>query len=82
MTEGMTGAELMSIVGDSETVYKIEVESWLERMNLDAPATRAAYRLFSSADAPARDIFGIEYEGAQAARFELPMALILAVKPV
>lgn len=47
MTEGMTGAELMSIVGDSETVYKIEVESWLERMNLDAPATRAAYRLFS-----------------------------------
>lgn len=69
------------VVGDSETRYSLEVENWLERMNLDSSTTTAAYDLFSNADAHARDVFAIEYEEDKATRFEMPMALILAVKP-
>lgn len=74
-------AGLEWVVGDSETRYTLEVESWLGRMNLDASTTEAAYSLFASAEAHTQEVFAIEYEGVQAVRFEMPMALILAVKP-
>jgi SAM-dependent methyltransferase len=76
----VAGAGMAWIVGDSETRYAIDVASWLERMNPDTPATEAVYNLFGSANA--REVFSVEYEGAQAVRFEMPMALILALKPV
>ena len=75
------GAGLEWIVGDSETRYVIDVESWLGRMKPSATATRAVYRLFEAADAHARDVFNIEYDGARAVRFQMPMALILTLKP-
>ena len=74
-------AGLEWIVGDSETHYSIDVESWLGRMKPSAAATRAVYRSFEEADAHARDVFSIEYDGARAVRFQMPMALILAVRP-
>lgn len=76
----VAGAGLEWIVGDSDTRYDVDVESWLERMNPDAEATRAVYTLFDEADAHARDVFKIEYSGGRAVRFQLPVALILAVK--
>lgn len=77
----VAAAGLEWIVGDSETRYTTDVESWLERTNPDAAATEAVYSLFSSADAHVRNVFEIEDTGAQAVRFQMPMALILAVKP-
>jgi len=76
----IAGAGLEWIVGDSETRYPIDVADWLGRMNLDAPEAETAYTLLGSADAHAREVFKIEYEGAQAVRFEMPMALILSLK--
>lgn len=77
----VAGAGLSWIVGDSDTAYTLEVGAWLERTN-PAPATReAVYTLLSRADAHAREVFGIVYEGAQAVRLTMPMALILATKP-
>ena len=78
----IAGSGLAWVVGDSKTRYPIDVKSWLERMKLDELTTEAAYDLLASADAYAREIFEIEYEGAWAVRFQLPVALILAVKPV
>lgn len=77
----VAAAGLTWIVGDSDTRYSIDVASWLERMNPDAEATRTVYTLFEAADAHARDVFGIEYGSGRAVRFQLPVALILAVKP-
>jgi ubiquinone/menaquinone biosynthesis C-methylase UbiE len=74
------GAGLHWIVGDSETRYTLTVESWLGRMNLGREAVEAAYGLFASADDHARKVFAIEYGAGRALRFEMPMALILAVK--
>ena len=77
----VAGAGLTWVVGDRDTRYSIDVTSWLERMNPDAEATRAVYTLFDEADAHARDVFRIEYGGGRAVRFQMPVALILAVKP-
>lgn len=76
----VVGSGLTWIVGDSRTRYPIEVKSWLGRMNLDELMTEAAYDLLASADTHARDVFEIEYEGSRAVRFQMPVALILAVK--
>ncbi len=76
----IAGSGLSWIVGDSRTHYPIDVKSWLERMNLDVLTTEAAYDLLATADARAKDVFEIEYEGTRAVRFQMPVALILAVK--
>ncbi len=76
----VAGAGLTWIVGDSDTRYDIDVASWLERMNPDAETTSAVYTLFDAADVSTRDVFSIEYSGGRAVRFQLPVALILAVK--
>ena len=78
----VAGAGLEWIAGDNKTRYPIDVKSWLERMKLDELTTKAAYDLLASADAHARDVFELEYEGARAVRFQMPVALILAVKPL
>ena len=76
----IAGSGLSWMVGDSKTRYPIDVKSWLGRMNLDDLVTEAAYDLLASADAHARDVFELEYEGPKAVRFQMPVALILAVK--
>ncbi len=74
-------AGLEWIVGDSDTVYDLDVASWIARMSPDRAAEAAVYRLFSTADAHTREVFGITYEEGRAVRFQMPMVLILAVKP-
>ena len=78
----IAGSGLSWIVGDSRTRYPIDIKSWLGRMNLDEQMIGAAYDLLASADAHAKDVFEIEYGGPKAVRFQLPVALILAVKPL
>lgn len=74
-------AGLKWIVGDAGTVYTLNVESWLTRMNLDREQIENVRQLFRDADTAAREIFNIVYEKGDAVSFDMPMALILAVKP-
>ena len=69
------------IVGDAETIYTLEVESWLTRMNPSRERAATVRQLFRDADAEARGTFNIIYKEGEAINFDMPMALILAVKP-
>ena len=69
------------VVGDARTVYALEVADWVGRMALSPAEAETVSKLFRGADAHARQAFSIVYEGEVAVRFEMPMALILALKP-
>ena len=73
-------AGLEWVVGDARTVYTLNVADWVGRTALSPAATRTVYRLLLEADAHARRTFNIVYDGDTAARFEMPVALILAVR--
>ncbi len=74
-------AGLEWVVGDCDTRYDIDIDSWVARVNPEPAAREAVARLFESADEHSREVFQIHYDGVRAVRFEMPMALILAVKP-
>ena len=74
-------AGLSWIVGDADTRYRLEIEAWIERMNPSETQAENVRYLFREASSLARDIFNIIYEGEDAVSFDMPMALLLAVKP-
>lgn len=77
----LAGAGLSWVTGDTDTRYAMRVDEWLGRMRPE-PATEAEVRrLFRQAGPLERRLFGIEFEDGEAARFSLPMAVVLAVKP-
>jgi len=69
------------VTGDGHTRYRMEVEAWIGRMDLEAPERAEVRRLFRAAGALERRLFDIEYDGGEAVRFALPMAVVLAVLP-
>lgn len=73
-------AGLEWIVGDTETRYELEVAPWVERTALTPEQAEAVYAQFRRADAHARTVFKITFEGDRAVRFAMPMALLLALK--
>lgn len=74
-------AGLMWVVGDAETVYELKAERWIGRVSSSPAQTEAVRQLFREADETARQVFNIRYEGIDAVAFDMPMAVILAVKP-
>ena len=74
-------AGLSWVVGDAQTVYHIEVESWIARMDPSREQAEAVRRMLLEADETARETFAIRYEGGKAVSFEMPMALILVAHP-
>jgi SAM-dependent methyltransferase len=74
-------AGLEWVVGDAETLYRLEVASWIERMNPSPEQAEAIRTLFRNADETGRRTFNIRYGGGNAFSFDMPMALILAVRP-
>ncbi len=76
----LAAANLEWVVGDIETEYLLDVRSWVARMSLSSADEAAVARLFLAANTHERQRFAIEYEGEEAMRFRLPMALILALK--
>ena len=74
-------AGLEWVVGDAHTVYTLDVESWMTRMKPTLEAAEAVRKLFREADEGARALFNIVYQNDAAVTFDMPMALILAVKP-
>ena len=74
-------AGLEWIVGDAHTVYTLDVESWITRMKPTSKAAEKVRTLFREANEGARARFNIVYKNDNAVTFDMPMALILAVKP-
>ena len=73
-------AGLEWVVGDARTVYTLDVESWIGRMKPTEEAAEAVRGLFREADEGARALLNIVYQNNTAVSFDMPMALILAVK--
>ena len=74
-------AGLEWVVGDTETVYRLEVEPWITRMKPTPEQAEKVRHLFRDANTVARDTFNIVYADSDAVTFDMPMALILATKP-
>lgn len=77
----VTNAGLNWIIGDSETRYTLDCESWIARMNPRPEQAEAVRTLFRTASDAAKTTFKIAYENGEAVSFSMPMAIILATKP-
>lgn len=73
-------ANLTWILGDTETIYRLEVESWIERMKPSAKQAENVRQLFRDANLEAQNIFNIVYQDNSAVTFDMPMLVMLAVK--
>jgi len=73
-------AALTWVVGDAETHYPSDAESWILRQNPSAEQAEKVRELFRNASDVAKETFAIQYENNNAVSFSMPMALILAVK--
>ncbi len=77
----LAAAGLLWVVGDTDTRYQMEVDAWIGRMSLTETEQAVVHRLFREAGPLERRLFTIEYEAGEAARFALPMAVVLATRP-
>jgi SAM-dependent methyltransferase len=73
-------AGLTWIVGDTNTVYSLDVESWTRRMKPSAEQAENVRQLFREASPEAQKIFTIVYQDDKAVTFNMPMLVMLAVK--
>ena len=73
-------AGLSWVLGDAETHYPSDVESWILRQNPSDEQAENVRELFRNAPNIARETFDIKYKDGNAVSFQMPMALILAVK--
>lgn len=73
---------LQWVVGDQYTRLPIEVSSWLARSNLDHEGRADVYEHFMLASPKERSLLNIRYENRMAVSFDLPLAMILAIKPL
>lgn len=78
----LRAAGLDVIVADIETEYELDVRSWVARTCEGERAASAVARLFREAGSHERARFSIVYEAGEAVRFKLPMAIVLACKPL
>jgi ubiquinone/menaquinone biosynthesis C-methylase UbiE len=74
-------AGLTWIVGDTTTVYRLEVESWIQRMKPSVAQAENVRYLFREANSLTQKAFNIVYANEQAVTFDMPMLVLLAVKP-
>ncbi len=77
----LAAAGLLWVVGDADTRYRMEVDTWIGRMALPEPEQAEVRRLFQEAGPLERQLFTIEYDAGEAVRFALPMAVVLATRP-
>jgi ubiquinone/menaquinone biosynthesis C-methylase UbiE len=74
-------AGLTWIVGDTTTVYRLEAESWIQRMKPSVAQAENVRYLFREAPLFAQKTFNIVYKDGNAVTFDAPMIVVLAVKP-
>jgi ubiquinone/menaquinone biosynthesis C-methylase UbiE len=68
------------IVGDQQTCYQIEIDSWLSRSGPKFQDFESVHALFKTADQSTRRTFDIAYQDSVAQSFLMPIALILGTK--
>jgi ubiquinone/menaquinone biosynthesis C-methylase UbiE len=73
-------AGLIWVVGDINTVYTLEVESWITRMKPTPAQAENVRFLFREASLEAKEIFNIHYKDRNATTFDMPMLVALIVK--
>jgi SAM-dependent methyltransferase len=73
-------AGLTWIVGDADTVYRLDIESWIERMKPSLEQAENVRQLFRGASLEAQEIFNIVYKGRDAVTFDMPMLVMLAIR--
>lgn len=78
----ITNASLDWIAGDSQTTYQLDIEKWIIRMNPSQEQADKVQQIFLEASSLAKTIFNIKYKDGKALSFKMPMAVILAVKPI
>jgi ubiquinone/menaquinone biosynthesis C-methylase UbiE len=74
-------AGLTWIVGDRDTVYSLDVESWIGRMKPNPAQAENVRYLFREAPLLAKKTFTIVYKEGNAITFDAPMIVVLVVKP-
>ena len=77
-----SASSLSWVVGDARTMLYIDVQSWLERINLGAEAQHLVREHLRNAPELAREQFNIRYKDNEAVSFEMPIAVILLTKPL
>ncbi|HEX7022614.1 MAG TPA: class I SAM-dependent methyltransferase [Trueperaceae bacterium] len=77
----LEGAGLAWVVGDASTRYTLDACSWIQRMAPSPEQAEAVQQLFLEAGDDARRTFDIRFRDGRAVSFDMPMALILALKP-
>ncbi len=75
-------AGLTWIVGDTNTVYSLDAESWIARMKPTQEQAEKVRQLFRESSLEAKEIFKIDYKDGNAKTFDMPMLVMLAVKTV
>jgi ubiquinone/menaquinone biosynthesis C-methylase UbiE len=75
-------AGLTWVVGDTSTVYHLDVESWIGRMKPSQEQAENVQQLFREAGPEARNLFNIVYKDGNAVTFDMPMLVVLLVKAV
>jgi SAM-dependent methyltransferase len=76
----ITSAGLTWIVGDDQTRYPIDTETWILRQNPSPEQAETVRQLLREASEVAKKTFAILYQNGTALSFEMPMAVILALK--
>jgi ubiquinone/menaquinone biosynthesis C-methylase UbiE len=70
------------IVGDTETVYSQDAESWIARMKPSNEQAEKVRSLFRDASLEAKEMFSITYKNGNAKTFDIPMLVMLAIKSI
>jgi SAM-dependent methyltransferase len=73
-------AGLNWLVGDTDTVYSLDAESWIARMKPSDKQAESVRQLFRDASLEAKEVFNIVYKDGNAITFDMPMLVVLAIK--
>lgn len=73
-------AGLTWVLGDTDTVYRLDVEGWIGRMKPSLEQAEHVRQLFREASLEAQTMFNIVYKDNNAVTFDMPMLVMLGVK--
>jgi ubiquinone/menaquinone biosynthesis C-methylase UbiE len=73
-------AGLTWILGDADTKYHLDVESWIQRAKASDEQAEKVRQLFREANPESQKLFTIVYKDGNAITFDMPVMVMLAVK--
>jgi SAM-dependent methyltransferase len=73
-------AGLTWVVGDTDTTYRLDIESWIQRIKPNLAQAENVRYLFREASSEAQKVFTIVYKDGHPITFDMPMLVMLAIK--